>query len=129
MNLKSPQRHFVIGEPGARWKAFRFGAREGFSTMPCWNHWPVAQLPNDGRVNPAVDRPSSTCLGTLFPVKHKTDRPDLMMGRNLYGLTAQPAHALAELARSWNFPADLTLSGEDFPDQGYDNNQRAYRLT
>jgi hypothetical protein len=64
MNLKSKQRHFVIGETGARWEPFGFGAREGFSTMPCWNHWPVAQLPNDGRVAPAPDRPSSTCLGT-----------------------------------------------------------------
>ena len=129
MNLKAPQRHFVIGETGAHWKAFNFGTREGFSTMPCWNHWPVAQLPNDGRVTPAVDRPSSTCLGTLYPVKHKTDRPDLMIGRNLYGLTAQPARSLAVLARSWNFPADLTLSGKGLSSQGYDPNQRAYRLT
>jgi len=128
MNLKAPQRHFVIGEAGAYWKAFDFGAREGFSTMPCWNHWPVAQLPNEGRVTPAVDRPSSTCLGTLFPVKHKTDRDDLMVGRNLYGLTAQTARELAVLARSWNFPAELKLAGAAFENLGYDKNQRAYVL-
>jgi hypothetical protein len=34
MNLKSKQRHFPIGETGARWEPFGFGAREGFSTMP-----------------------------------------------------------------------------------------------
>ena len=129
MNLKSKQRHFVIGETGARWEPFGFGAREGFSTMPCWNHWPVAQLPNDGRVTPAADRPSSTCLGTLFPVKHKTDRPDLMMGRNLYGMTGQPPKELALLARSWNFPAALILGGSAFESLGYDKNQRAYVLT
>lgn len=128
MNLKSKQRHFVIGEAGAHWKPFSFGARDGFSTMPCWNHWPVAQLPNDGRVTPAVDRPSSTCLGTLFPVKHKTDRPDLMLGRNLYGLTGKPAKELAVLARSWNFPAELKLAGPAFESSGYDKNQRAYVL-
>jgi hypothetical protein len=128
MNLKSKQRHFVIGEAGAHWKPFSFGAREGFSTMPCWNHWPVAQLPNDGRVTPAADRPSSTCLGTLFPVKHKTDRPDLMLGRNLYGLTGKPAKELAVLARSWNFPAELKLAGPAFESSGYDKNQRAYVL-
>jgi hypothetical protein len=128
MNLKAPQRHFVIGEAGAYWKAFDFGAREGFSTMPCWNHWPVAQLPNDGRVTPAVDRPSSTCLGTLYPVKHKTDRDDLMIGRNLYGLTAKPARELAVLARSWNFPAELKRAGGAFESLGYDKNQRAYVL-
>jgi hypothetical protein len=128
MNLKSKQRHFVIGEAGAHWKPLRFGALEGYSTMPCWNHWPVAQLPNDGRVTPAPDRPSSTCLGTLFPVKHKTDRPDLMLGRNLYGLTGKPAKELAVLARSWNFPAELKVSASAFESLGYDKNQRAYVL-
>jgi hypothetical protein len=128
MNLKAPQHHFVIGEAGAYWKPFDFGAREGFSTMPCWNHWPVAQLPNDGRVTPAVDRPSSTCLGTLYPVKHKTDRDDLMVARNLYGLTAKPARELAVLSRSWNFPAELKLAGTAFESHGYDKNQRAYVL-
>ena len=129
MNLKSKQCHFVIGETGARWEPFGFGALEGFSTMPCWNHWPVAQLPNDGRVTPAPDRPSSTCLGTLFPVKHKTDRPDLMTGRDLYGMTDQPAKELAVLARSWNFPAELKVAGAAFDSLGYDKNQRAYVLT
>ena len=128
MNLKSKQRHFVIGETGARWEPFGFGALEGFSTMPCWNHWPVAQLPNDGRVTPVPDRPSSTCLGTLFPVKHKTDRPDLMIGRDLYGMTDRPAKELAVLARSWNFPAELKLAGGAFESLGYDKNQRAYVL-
>jgi hypothetical protein len=88
----------------------------------------VAQLPNDGRVTPAADRPSSTCLGTLFPVKHKTDRPDLMLGRNLYGLTGKPANELAVLARSWNFPAELKLAGSAYGSLGYDKNQRAYVL-
>jgi hypothetical protein len=128
MNLKSKQRHFVIGETGAHWKPFGFGAREGFSTMPCWNHWPVAQLPNDGRVTLVADRPSSTCLGTLFPVKHKTDLPDLMLGRNLYGMTGKPASGLAVLARSWNFPAELRLAGSAFESLGYDKNQRVYVL-
>jgi hypothetical protein len=128
MNLKSKQRHFVIGETGAHWKPFGFGALEGFSTMPCWNHWPVAQLPNDGRITPIADRPSSTCLGTLIPVKHKTDRPDLMLGRNLYGMTGKPANELAVLARSWNFPAELKLAGSAFESRGYDKNQRAYVL-
>lgn len=128
MNLKAPQRHFVIGEHGARWKPLRFGAREGFSTIPCWNHWPVAQLPNDGRVTPAVDRPSSSCLGTLYPVKHKTDRSDLMFGRNLYGMTAKPADELAVLARSWNRPPELAGAAEGIQSRGYDKNQRAYVL-
>jgi len=38
MNLKSKYRHFVIGETGAKWEPFRFGALAGYSTIPCWNH-------------------------------------------------------------------------------------------
>lgn len=128
-NLKSAQRHFVIGETGAEWKPFTFGAREGFSTIPCWNHWPVAQLPNDGRVAPAADRPSSSCFGTLYPVKHRTDEPDLMIGRNLYGMTAKEPQALAVLARSWNHPPDLRMDNPAWVNQGYDKNQRVYVLT
>ena len=127
INLRSRQKHFVIGEPGAYWTCLRFGVRKGYSTMPCWNHWPVAQLPNDGRVTPACDRPSSTCLGTLFPVKHKGESVTVT-ARNLYGMTDKPAKELTVLARSWNFPAELTLAGGDFQSEGFDRNQRAYPL-
>lgn len=128
MNLKSKYRHFVIGETGANWEPFTFGALAGYSNMPCWNHWPVAQLPNDGRVTPAPDRPSSSCLGTLFPIKHKSNRPDMMFGRDLYGMTDKPPQELAVLGRSWNDPAELKLAGSDFASGGYDKNQRAYVL-
>ena len=86
-------------------------------------------MPNDGRVTPAPDRPSSTCLGTLFPVKHKSNRPGMMFGRDLYGMTDKPPQELAVLARSWNNPAELKLAGSDFASSGYDKNQRAYVLT
>lgn len=126
MNLKSKQKHFVIGETGAYWKPFTFGAREGFSTIPTWNHWPAATLPNDGRVAPTADRPSSSCFGTLYPVKHKSDRYNMMTGRNLYGLTEKTAAELATLARSWNSPSQVKVIGDGFESKGYDMNQRAY---
>lgn len=128
VNLKSKYRHFVIGETGAAWKPFGFGALAGYSTMPCWNHWPVAQLPNDGRVTPVADRPSSTCLGTLCPLEHTSDRPNMMFGRNLYGMTDKEPKDLAVLGRSWNTPAELKVAGNAFRAKGYDKNQRAYVL-
>jgi len=127
INFKAKNKHFVIGEPGAYWKCFGFGALEGYSTMACWNHWPVAQLPNDGRVTPAPDRPSSTCLGTLYPPVSKRDGI-ARTAVNLYGMTEKPASTLASLARSWNFPAELKLTGDDFVSEGYDKTQRAYVL-
>ena len=127
-NLKSKNRHYVIGETGSTWRPFTFGARKGYSTMPNWNHWPVAQLPNDGRVAPAPDRPSSSCLGTLFPIRHEGQGIQQWV-RNLYGMTDKDPKHLAVLGRSWNNPAKLKLHGQSFTSQGYDKNQRAYVLS
>lgn len=124
INLKARNRHYVIGEEGSRWVPFAFGA-PAWTNYPCWNHWPVGQLPNDGRVAAAPDRPSSSCPGTLYPVKHKLD--DITMSaRDLYGMTDQPVTTLVTLARSWNFPAQLKTDGLE--SLGYDKNQRSYVL-
>jgi len=125
-NLKAKNRHYVIGEGGAHWEPFSFGAPP-WTFFPCWNHWPVAQLPNDGRIAAAPDRPSSSCLGTLYPVVHKLDAATVEL-RDLYGMTDQPVSKLVTLARSWNFPAELKLTGTAFESHGYDKNQRAYIL-
>ena len=126
INLKARNRHYVIGEEGANWVPFSFGA-PSWTNFPGWNHWPVGQLANDGRVAAAPDRPSSSCPGTLYPVKHKLD--DItMFARDLYGMTDQPVSTLVTLARSWNFPAELKLAGTAFESRGYDKNQRAYVL-
>jgi hypothetical protein len=58
MNLKSKQRHFVIGEAGAHWKPFRCGAREGFSTMPCWNHYAALEFTLAGNSQSPVLNPA-----------------------------------------------------------------------
>ena len=127
-NLRSRNRHYVIGEEGAIFKPFTFGARKGYSNFPNWNHWPVAQLPSDGRVCPAPDRPSSTCPGTLYPIRHE-GKEGMSWVRNLYGMTNKDPKYLAVLARSWNNPPTLKLQGGGFTNQGYDKNQRAYVLT
>jgi len=127
LNLKSRNRHYVIGETGAHFKPFTFGALKGYSHFPNWNHWPVAQLPNDGRVAPASDRPSSSCPGTLYPIRHKGEGVQEYV-RNLYGMTSRDPRHLAVLARSWNNPPDLKLLSGAFANEGYDKNQRAYKL-
>ncbi len=128
VNLKSKNRHYVIGEDGALFKPFGFGALKGYSTIPNWNHWPVAQIPNDGRVAPAPDRPSSACLGTLYPVRHKGEGVQEWVC-DLYGMTDRDQKHLAVLARSWNSPPELELHSEPFTSEGYDKSQRAYVLT
>jgi hypothetical protein len=128
VNLKSKNRHFVIGETGAHFKPFTFGALKEYSNFPNWNHWPVAKLPNDGRVAPAPDRPSSSCPGTLYAVRHIGEGIQEYV-RDLYGMTDRDPKHLATLARSWNNPLVLELLGEAFANEGYDKNQQAYVLS
>ena len=122
-NLKSKYRPFIIFPPGPQIKAF--GDDGEFSNFPCWNHWPVAQLPNDGREVFAADRPSSSSLSNYKP------RPEHLGGVSyaavsLYGMTDKPIESLLPLARSWLSPAKLQINGGDFIGKGYDRYQRAY---
>ena len=128
ITLKSENRHFVIGEEEAHFERIGFPGRKGYSNFPNWNHWPVAQIPNDGRDAPAPDRPSSTALGILFPVRHH-DEDGKTWVRDLYGMTDRDPEHLAVLARSWNKAPNLVLKGGSFSSQGYDKSQRAYLLT
>ncbi len=120
-NLRSKYRPFIIFEPGASidpWvgKKFTF-----------WNHWPVAQIPSDGRVAPAPDRPSHTSFSCGAPVVHDGvgNSHEAVM---LYGLRNEPIEELVPLARSWNKPSELKVLKGIVKSNGYDKFQRAYVL-
>jgi hypothetical protein len=122
-NLKSKYKPFIIFEPGvviAPW----VGEDHSF-----WNHWPVAQLPNDGRVAPAKDRPSHTSFSCGAPVVHEGEDGS-HTAVMLYGLTKAPIEELVPLARSWNRPAKLKVKVMEgnVKSRGYDKFQRAYVL-
>ena len=121
VNLKSKFRHFIIFEPGsviAPWVG------EGHSF---WNHWPVAQLPSDGREAPSNDRPSHTSLSCGSPVIHEGEG-DSHIAVMLYGLRNEPIEELVPLARSWNHPAELKVLEGKVKSSGYDKFQRSYVL-
>jgi len=120
-NLKSEYRPFIIFEPGVKIDPW---VGEGYSF---WNHWPVAQLPNDGRVAPAADRPSHTSLSCGAPVVHD-GRGNSHHAVSLYGLTKKPIDGLIPLAKSWNQPAHLKVTEGNVKSKGYDKFQRAYVL-
>jgi hypothetical protein len=112
--------------PGARIAAFPPSGHID-RNFPYWNHWPVAQLPNDGRKGTRTDRPAHTSLAWFCdpPVR---EEGILFTWTYLYGLTAATATDLAPLSKSWNSPAALTLAGDGFKSSGYDTCQRAYVL-
>ncbi|MEM6928379.1 MAG: LamG domain-containing protein [Myxococcota bacterium] len=83
-----------------------------------WNHWPVAQIPSDGRFATAYDRVAHFAVGSLESFEYGT-------GSMLVGFTQGDAGSLVDVARSWrNAPAVRRRSG--LRDGDYDVDQRAY---
>jgi hypothetical protein len=127
VNLKSDWKPFEIYEPGCRITVFGHELRAGISRFPWWNHWPVAQLPSDGRYAQAPDRPSHFSLSHARPPIHKGE--GLTYWANwLYGAGKKTPAELALLARSWISPPALMVKGQGVTGGDYDPGQRAYQL-
>lgn len=133
-NLKSEYKPFIIYEPPSRLKFFSSCVEQQWSHFPWWNHWPVSQIPNDGRRTGVPDRPAHSSLSQALEdspaIKQNKgqDTPMYFEAVTLYGMTTEPVTELVTLARSWNYPAELNLSSEGFINEGFSKYQRAYIL-
>jgi hypothetical protein len=99
-----------------------------YSHFPTWDHWPVNQIPSDGRFAIFPDHYGSAAIMSPNPKHAWIEAPGQRSTYFLFGLTDQPASALALLDRSWLQPATLTVKGGEFT-ATYDRAQRAYILT
>jgi hypothetical protein len=123
-----------------------------YAVFPAWNHWPVAQIPSDGRYASFPDRTGHSSItdnlvwsiheeayGELpdYNWRHTKDQNTITKDGHgdrpyytkilMEGMTDKPAGELAALARSWLTPAELSVvSG--CKSNGYDKTQRAYVL-
>jgi len=128
INLKSEWKPFEIYEPGCRITVFGIELRSGVSRFPWWNHWPVAQIPSDGRYAQAPDKASHFSLSWARPPIHKG--PGVIYWANwLYGAGKKTPAELAQLAKSWISPPPIMVKGEGVSGGEYDRGQRAYELT
>jgi len=127
-NFKSKYKPFGIYYPERITFPFNFGWVEGYSTFPCWNHWPISQVASDGRNTVAPDKVSHSSLtqvnGDHQIVEICSDHS--VRVRSLMGMTSEPIDSLLPLARSWNFPAEIKLVSSSYKYTGYDKYQRAY---
>jgi len=130
-NLKSVYKPFIIYEPPSRLKFFDSCVEKQWSHFPWWNHWPVSQIPNDGRRTGVPDRPAHSSLSQAIedsPVIKHNKEEKTFSAVTLYGMTTESAKELTGLARSWNYPADIQLLSTGFSSEGYNRYQRAYIL-
>ena len=126
VNFKSEYKPFQIFETTNHFSIFADEQRKGFSHFPWWNHWPVAQIPSDGRYCQAPDRASHFSLAWGGPPPHKGDG-DFYWWAWMYGATTQPAESLVSLARSWLLPPDVVVES-GATNSLYNLTQRCYVL-
>jgi hypothetical protein len=126
-NLKSKYKPFHIYEPGTLIIPYGGGGPPGnkISKFHIWNHWPVAQIPSDGRGVRALDRVSSSEITSPEPpMKRREDGS--FEASLIQGLTNKPIDKLAPLAKSWLDPAEMVVEGKRFRSDGYSRSERAY---
>ena len=101
-----------------------------YAVFPTWNHWPVAQMPSDGRYASFPDRTAHSSLTHLKLPVYKEGFGDRPFEEKILmeGMVDTAPQELVRLARSWLQPADLEVSSGG-QSHGYDRAQRAYILT
>jgi hypothetical protein len=130
INFKSKYKPFGIFTPDRITFPFNYGWVKGYSTFPCWNHWPVSQIASDGRNAVAPDKPSHSSL-TLVNGDHQVVEMgpnNSVLTRSLVGMTSAPIDSLLPLARSWNFPPSVKMLVDGFSSLGFDKYQRSYNF-
>jgi hypothetical protein len=100
-----------------------------YSVFPSWNHWPVAQIPSDGRYASFPDRAAHCSLTHIFVPDYRAEHGDRPFQEKILmeGMSRLTARELAPLAKSWlRAPAFEAIKECRGP--GYDASQRAYEL-
>jgi len=95
------------------------------SMFTWWNHWPVAQIPSDGRFAYDPDRVAHTAVSNWLWAEYESTR-DYQVKIAMHGLTEKHPTELATLARSWLRAPKLFNRSRGFTNKGYDQAQRAY---
>ncbi len=97
-----------------------------YAIFPTWNHWPVAQMPSDGRYASYPDRTCHSSLSHIFPPDYSEQFGNRPYQSKIFleGMLKQEPLELIPLAKSWITPA--LLSDVKGCTGRYDRSQRAY---
>ncbi|MFC1739670.1 LamG domain-containing protein [Planctomycetota bacterium] len=100
-----------------------------YAVFPSWNHWPVAQMPSDGRYASFPDRTAHSSLTHVWLPIYREDFSDRPYEQKIMmeGMSDKSPEELVPLAKSWLKPAKIKVES-GCSSQGYDRSQRAYQL-
>jgi hypothetical protein len=93
-----------------------------------WDHWPVAQVPGDGRWVSTPDRPSHFNLTTFVQWNDHEYTEKTRTRIMLQGMTDKKAEALVPLAKSWLQAPTMKVLSDGYSGGQYDQAERAYLL-
>jgi hypothetical protein len=127
LNVKSTYKPFFIYQSGMELGPYGWPPelRSEYSHFPTWDHWPVNQIPSDGRFALFPDHFGSAAILSPNPRLTWIAKPGQKSAYFLFGLTNEPVSELAALDRSWLRPPALNVKGGTFT-ATYDPSQRAY---
>lgn len=139
VNVRSEARPFLVvsdesfelgGEAyaGPLFRPMKVEIEREASIFPWWNHWPVAQIPSDGRWARYADRIAHSSLTTGLEWKDWETTPNSRTRIMLHGLTELPPARVSGIARSWLRAPDLHQLTPGTLSRGYDPSERAYIL-
>ena len=123
VNFRSNYKVFLIFQEGTHINPWGTQEQSRHTDDPFagpWNHWPVSQIPSDGRFAVSNDRLTHAAVAAADNV---TEHGNMA----IYGFNNEDVSALVPLARFWNHPPHLSDT-QGCGSQGYDKAQRAYVL-
>lgn len=131
INVKSSAKPFYIYEPGTTIPPYGGGIREidyRYSNFHSRNHWPVTQIPCDGRFVLASDRITSSAITSPEPIRTRREGDQSVEGRFIMGISDKPVEDLIPFARFWLSPPDIEYDQDLLTFEGFSRNDRAYHF-
>jgi len=128
VNLHAKYKPFYIYKEGTELGPYGWPPelRPQYSHFPVWDHWPVNQIPSDGRFELFPDHYASAAIMSPNPNAVWIEGPGPTKTTYfLFGLTDASVEQLAQLDRSWLHPPNLKIDNGNIA-ASYDPGQRAY---
>lgn len=129
INLKGNYDPFTIATKFIGKTRVYDGEMTPYAAFCTWNHWPIAQMPSDGRYASYPDRTSHSSISNVYFPIYKEDSASSKPSYEkilLEGMWNKKATGLIPLSKSWTHAPNLiNLKGAE---GGYNASQRAYLL-